>query len=78
MTYHQRILQNAGNVEYVKIFTTSRNVLLGAGLCYSVEHNNYSHIPLVVVFPSIYAGYHMFKNREKILRAAASSIPSLS
>ena len=77
MSYQQRIIQNAGTVEYVPVFTTLRNVLLGAGLCYSVEQNNYSHIPLVVIFPSVYAGYHMYKNREKIL-AEASSIPRLS
>lgn len=40
-----------------------RNVLLGAGLCYAIEKENYWHLPLIFVFPSIYSGYQMFQNR---------------
>ena len=41
-----------------------RNVLLGAGLCYAIEKENYWHLPVAVVFPSIYAGYQVFQNRD--------------
>ena len=41
-----------------------RNVLLGAGLCLAIEKENYWHLPVVVVFPSIYAGYQVFQNRD--------------
>lgn len=41
-----------------------RNVLLGAGLCYAIEKENYWHLPVIFVFPSIYAGYQIFQNRD--------------
>lgn len=43
-----------------------RNVLLGAGICYAIEQENYSHLPLIFFFPSIYSGYHLFKKREEV------------
>ncbi len=47
-------------------FTWQRNVLAGAGLAYAWEQEKYWHMPLVVLAPSVYAGYHIFKNRDKI------------
>ena len=41
-----------------------RNVLLGAGLCYAIEKENYWHLPVVFVFPSKYSGYQIFQNRD--------------
>jgi hypothetical protein len=35
--------------------------LLGSGLSYSVQSKNYSHIPLVLFFPTAYTGYHVFR-----------------
>ena len=43
-----------------------RNVFLGAGLCYAIEQENYSHLPLICIVPSIYSGYHLFKKREEV------------
>jgi hypothetical protein len=43
---------------------TPRNMLLGAGLYYAVEHEKYEHIPIVVICPSVYAGYHLYKHRD--------------
>ena len=40
--------------------------LLGVGLSYSVETENYSHIPLALFFPTAYLGYHIFKNKDII------------
>lgn len=46
---------------------TSRNILLGAGLSYAVEREEYSHIPLILIFPSIYAGYHAHRNKDTLM-----------
>jgi hypothetical protein len=48
------------------VFGTTRNLILGAGLCYAVKKEEYSHIPLIVFFPSIYAGYHLYSNKEAV------------
>jgi hypothetical protein len=47
-------------------FTPSRSFILGAGLYYSISLEKYWHVPLVILFPSAYAGYHTFKNREAV------------
>jgi len=39
-------------------------MLLGAGLYYAVERKEHLHIPIVALFPSIYAGYHLYKHRD--------------
>lgn len=48
-------------------FSTLRNVLMGATLCYAVEGKNYTHLPIIVIFPSIYAGYQAYSNREALV-----------
>jgi len=68
MAYQQRI-----NAEGTKIITNyafgpTRNILLGAGLCYAVQMDKYLHIPVIILFPAIYTGYHMYKHKEKIVR----------
>ena len=35
-------------------------MILGAGLAYAVEQEKYAHIPFVILFPTAYAGYHMY------------------
>lgn len=48
-------------------YTPFRNMILGAGLGYAVQQESYyMHVPLVVLFPSVYAGYHTFNNRYAI------------
>lgn len=49
------------------VFGTPRNLLLGAGLHYSIEREEYTHIPLILFFPSVYAGYHAHKNKDLLL-----------
>ena len=39
---------------------------MGGGLAYSIQQKTYDHIPLVVIFPSVYAGYQAFANRDSI------------
>ena len=48
------------------MYGVTRNIFAGAGLCYAVEKKNYLEIPLTICFPSIYAGYHIYKNRGKL------------
>lgn len=43
-----------------------RNILLGSGLCYAIENKFYLHIPVIFFFPSIYVGYHTYKNKDNI------------
>ena len=49
-------------------FGIMRNIILGAGLAYAVEQEKYTHIPLVILFPTAYAGYHAYMNRDCIYR----------
>lgn len=46
---------------------TSQLFLLGGGLCYVIEEKKYTHIPVVFLFPSIYCGYNIYKNRNIFL-----------
>lgn len=41
--------------------------LIGCGLAYSVKSQKYSHIPLVFLCPTVYAGYHVFKHKEAVI-----------
>jgi hypothetical protein len=50
----------------VLLFTPFRSILLGAGLAYCIQQENYYHIPLVILFPSVYTGYHAYKNRTEL------------
>ena len=44
-----------------------RNVLLGAGLCYAVQNEKYTHLPIIFLVPSIYAGYNLFENKDDVV-----------
>jgi hypothetical protein len=66
------MLQSKLTAESTKIITnyvvgTSRNVLLGSGLAYAVQNEFYSHVPVIVLFPSVYAGYQMYSNKDNIV-----------
>ena len=50
--------------------------LSGAGLCYSIQTENYSHIPLTIFCPVSYSGYHIFKNKDSIISYLDKSISS--
>jgi hypothetical protein len=51
---------------YHFIAGSTRNILMGCGLAYSIQQEKYHHIPLIVIFPSVYAGYHAFNQRDHI------------
>ena len=48
------------------IFGTIRNILLGAGMSYAINKEKYTHIPIIFLAPSIYAGYHLYENKEAV------------
>jgi hypothetical protein len=50
------------------VYGTLRNLFAGAGLCYALQNKKYEEIPLALVVPSVYAGYHMYKNKEDVVR----------
>jgi len=52
-------------INYV-IPNTASMFFLGGGLCYIIEEKKYTHLPIVILFPSIYCGYNIYKNRNKI------------
>jgi len=54
-------------------FGPLRNILLGAGLAYAAQKEKYWHFPIAFVFPSVYAGYHAYKQRD-VLRSEAVSL----
>lgn len=50
------------------VYGTVRNLLAGAGLCYAVQNKKYMEIPLTLFVPSVYAGYHVYKNKEDVVQ----------
>jgi len=46
---------------------TVNSFLLGSGLCYSIQNGKYWHIPCVLLFPTAYTGYQMYKNKDEII-----------
>jgi hypothetical protein len=45
----------------------TRALLAGAGLCYTVEKKPLYYIPLPLLFPSAYVGYHLFQKKEEVI-----------
>ena len=50
------------------LFGTMRNVLLGGSLCYAIKKEQYFHLPIILFFPSVYTGYHLYENKELVAR----------
>ena len=48
----------------VSMIGTTRNLFLGSGLAYAVQKEDYLHIPVIVLFPSVYVGYHSYMNKD--------------
>jgi hypothetical protein len=63
----QRFITESAKHTTVHMTGTMRNLLLGAGLHYAVQRDEYTHIPLILIFPSIYAGYHLHKNKDVLV-----------
>ncbi len=61
-----KIKEIAPNMLRLQHFTWQRSALLGAGLSYAWAEGKWWHTPLIVVVPSVYAGYQAFKARDQI------------
>lgn len=48
------------------VFGPTRNILLGMSLAYAYEKEKYLHFPIIFLFPSVYAGFNIYKNKESI------------
>lgn len=48
------------------MFGTTRNILLGTSLAYAIQNKYYLHIPIIIIMPSVYAGYHIYENKNDI------------
>ena len=71
---------NAINV-VVKNTPTQRgvisNLFAGMGMSYAIYGNEkpkYLQVPIAYMFPSMYVGYHSYKNRQKIIDSLMASI----
>ena len=62
-----RFTSEASQVVTTYVIGTTRNILLGIDLCYAIEKEKYYHIPAILVFPSIYTGYQVYKNKKTIV-----------
>ena len=67
MNRHTIINETMSITHTIRHFTMTRNIVMGASLAYCVAQEKYWHIPIIVVLPSPYAGYHAFKNQDAIL-----------
>ena len=65
LTELRKTLQHSGTVRLFH-FTPFRNLMAGAGIAYALEKEKPAQIPLAIFVPSIYAGYHAYKNREAV------------
>jgi hypothetical protein len=64
-------LQNIPKIPKIipyNVYGTLRNLFAGAGLCYALQNKKYEEIPLALVVPSVYVGYHVYKNKEDVVR----------
>lgn len=58
----------------VLFFGPVRNVLMGAGIAYAIEKEKLWQLPIAVVVPSIYAGYHAYKQKSAVLDFVAGGL----
>jgi hypothetical protein len=49
------------------VYGATRSLFAGASLCYAIKNEKYLQVPLTILFPSVYAGYHLYKNKDNIV-----------
>ena len=57
------------------LYTWPRSFFMGASLCYAIQNEKYWEIPVLVLFPTAYSGYHSYKNKDAILAYVKKQIP---
>ena len=55
---------------------TLRGILAGAGLCKAIQADEHGHIPLILMFPSAYAGYQGYKNKDLVAAWIRENVPT--
>lgn len=66
MTFFEKIFPNSIELIHRNRRGVISNLFMGAGLCYAMDQKKFSHIPLVLMFPSAYTGYHIYQNTKNI------------
>ena len=61
-------------LKHITHFSTLRNVLCGAGICYAIEQKKLWQVPIAFVIPSIYTGYQGYKHRILIKDFISKSV----
>ena len=52
-----------------------RGFLLGSSLAYAIEKEKYLEIPVLILFPTPYAGYYAYKNKDYIVNYISNIKP---
>lgn len=53
------------NVTFTSMINT---FFMGIGFCYSIENKEYYDLPAVIIFPTAYMGYIMYKNKDNLIQ----------
>jgi len=43
-------------------------MLGGAGMAYAAQREKYLQVPLAFLFPYFYGGYHLYKNKDSVIK----------
>jgi hypothetical protein len=56
-------IRTFGTVHYVAFGLTG-----GAGMAYAAQREKYLQVPVAFLFPYLYGGYHLYKNKESVVQ----------
>lgn len=60
--------------KYIITSNSITGLCFGAGLYYATSKGMYHHYPMIVLCPSAYCGYHIFKNRDTIINYVKTNV----
>lgn len=56
-------IRTFGTVHYVAFGLAG-----GAGMAYAAQREKYLQVPVAFLFPYLYGGYHLYKNKESVVQ----------
>ena len=56
-------IRTFGTVHYVAFGLAG-----GAGMSYAAQREKYLQVPIAFLFPYLYGGYHLYKNKESVVQ----------
>ena len=56
-------IRTFGTVHYVTFGLAG-----GAGMAYAAQREKYLQVPVAFLFPYLYGGYHLYKNKESVVQ----------